>query len=241
MGEYYTAFFGLSVGLERLAKLILVTDHALSNNGQMPHQKVVSRFGHKLLDLMNAAEGVVPKRELTLAFQRPTNTVSVKIIGCLDSFADASWGRYANFAALGDTDLGAVFEPIRKWWTEVGEPILQEHYYGKRAQVDVEAQAQQMHQCLSDSTYVFHVDESGHSIQDVFSASVRTGQTELVQQYGRYYTFTVVRWLAEVFLKLSRSACYVHDVDAFFGVWEYLESFTVGDNFLKTRKIWPLR
>jgi hypothetical protein len=25
-GEYYTAFFGLSIGLERLAKLVLVAD-----------------------------------------------------------------------------------------------------------------------------------------------------------------------------------------------------------------------
>jgi hypothetical protein len=97
-----------------------------------------------------------------------------------------------------------------------------------------------MHLLLSDTTDVFHVDESGDSIQDVFSASVRTGQTELVQQYGRYYTLTIVRWLAEVFSKLSRSACDAHDVDAFFGVWEHLESFTVGDNYLKTRKIWPL-
>ena len=33
IGEYYTAFFGLSTGLERLAKLILVVDHVIINNG----------------------------------------------------------------------------------------------------------------------------------------------------------------------------------------------------------------
>jgi hypothetical protein len=50
-----------------------------------------------------------------------------------------------------------------------------------------------------------------------------------------------VRWLAEVFSKLSRSACHAHDLDAFFGVWEQVESFTVGDNFLKTQEVWPLQ
>jgi hypothetical protein len=50
-----------------------------------------------------------------------------------------------------------------------------------------------------------------------------------------------VRWLAEVFSKLSRSACHAHDLDAFFAVWEHVESFTVGDNFLKTQEVWPLQ
>jgi hypothetical protein len=48
-GEYYTVFFGLSVGLERLAKLILVTDHAFLNKGELPQQSVVSQFGHACL------------------------------------------------------------------------------------------------------------------------------------------------------------------------------------------------
>jgi hypothetical protein len=79
-GEYYTDFFGLSVGLERLAKLILVADHALSHNGQMPHQNVVSKFEHKLSDLMNAVEAVVPKHDLKLDFPRPTTAICAKII-----------------------------------------------------------------------------------------------------------------------------------------------------------------
>ena len=48
-------------------------------------------------------------------------------------FADASRGRYANFAALGDPKLGQE-EPIRKWWGDVAELILEEQYFGKHAQ-----------------------------------------------------------------------------------------------------------
>src|ERR1700744_6232637 len=57
-GEYYNAFFGISIGLERLAKLILVADHAISNSGQMPDEKVVKKFGHKLVALSNAADAI---------------------------------------------------------------------------------------------------------------------------------------------------------------------------------------
>ncbi len=139
-GEYYTAFFGLSVGLERLAKLILVADHAISNSGAMPDQKVVRQYGHKLADLMDAADKIAVRHSLKLDYPRRTAPISVKIIDCLDAFADAGRGRYANFAALGDPNLGKE-EPIRMWWGEVAELILKGHYYGRPIQKHVEHRA----------------------------------------------------------------------------------------------------
>jgi hypothetical protein len=102
MGEYYTAFFGLSVGLERLAKLILVTDHVISHDGRMPEQKVVQKYKHNLIALMDAADAVAQTHNLRLKYSRPTTAICTKIVQCLDAFADAGRGRYANFAALGD-------------------------------------------------------------------------------------------------------------------------------------------
>ncbi len=238
-GEYYTAFFGLSVGLERLAKLILVADHAITNAGQMPNQQVVRRFGHKLANLMDAADKVSTNHALKLDYPRPTDGSSQKIVECLDAFADAGRGRYANFAALGDPSLGQD-EPIGRWWGGVAELILKEHYYGKAAQKRVEGRAGVVDAVMSPVSMVLYFSETGDTMQDVLTASIRTGQTELVQRYGRYYALTVVRWLSEVFSELSRSACYTHKIDAFFGVWEYFHTYTVDDSFLKTRKNWPL-
>jgi hypothetical protein len=237
-GEYYNAFFGLSVGLERLAKLILVADHAISNSGQMPEEKVVRNFGHKLVDLMNAADAVAQKHKMKLAYPRPTSAISAKIIECLDAFADASRGRYANFAALGDPNLGRE-EPIGKWWGEVAELILEEHYYGRHAQERVETQAKIV-EAISPVSAVLYINEIGETMQDVLSSSIRTGQTDFVQRYGRYHALTVVRWLALVFSSLSQLASDTHKIEAFSGVYEYVQTFTVDDRFLKARKIWPL-
>jgi hypothetical protein len=238
-GEYYTAFFGLSVGLERLAKLILVADHAILNAGQMPQQAAVRKFGHKLIDLMNAADAVAENHKLMLEYPRPTSAVCAKIVECLDAFADAGRGRYANFVALGDPNLGQE-EPIRKWWDEVAELILKEHYYGKQVQERVEARAKAFDAVMSPIASVLYINETGQPMQDVLTSSIRTGQTDVVQQYGRYYALMVVRWLATVFSNLSRLACDTHNIDAFYGVYEYFYTYTVDDSFLKTRKIWPL-
>ena len=239
-GEYYTAFFGLSIGLERLAKLVLVADYTILNNGQMPSEEVVKKFGHKLDLLLDIVNDISNNQNLGLDHIRPNSQVSTAIVQCLDAFADARRGRYANFAALGDPNLGQQ-EPIRKWWGEVAELILAEHYYGKPIQERVEGKAKIIDSLMSPVSMVFYFDEEGDALQDVFSASVRTGQTEIVQCYGRYYTLLVVRWLSDVFSQLSRKACDDHNVDAFFGVWECFWTYLVDDKFLKNRKIWPLK
>ncbi|RXE48806.1 hypothetical protein [Chromohalobacter israelensis] len=239
MGEYYTAFFGLSVGLERLSKLILVAHYSIENNGKMPNEKVVRKFGHKLIDLANEVESISERMQLSLRYSRPTQEVSQKILECLDSFADARRGRYANFASLDNPNLTAD-EPINKWWGEVAESILENHYYGKAAQKRVESRAELIDSMISPFTMVIQTNESGHTMQDVESASIRTGQNEIVQKWGRYYSLAIARWLSTVLSELSHIACYTHGIDGFFGLDEYFYSYTVDDSFLKTRKIWPL-
>ncbi|WP_099063755.1 hypothetical protein [Serratia sp. BW106] len=239
LGEYYTAFFGLSVGLERLSKLILVTHYAIENRGRMPNEQVVRKFGHKLIDLTNEVENISEKMQLSLRYSRPTQEIPQKILECLDSFADARRGRYANFSSLDNPNLTGD-EPINKWWGEVAGCILEKHYYGKAAQRRVEGSAELIDTMISSFTMVIHTNESGDTMQDVKSASIRTGQNVIVQKWGRYHSLAIARWLATVLSELSLIACYQHDIDAFLGLNEYFYSYTVDDSFLKTRKVWPL-
>lgn len=240
MGEYYTAFFGLSVGLERLAKLILVVDDAILNEGDMPEEGIVRKYGHELKNLIDAVETLSARHELELEYARPTCAINHAIIVCLDAFADAQRGRYANFGSLGDPNLSQE-EPIRKWWDNVAEAILEEHYYGTPMQTRVEARARSVDSDISSISRGLHFNETGDMMQDVLSASIRTGQVDVVQRYGRYYTLITVRWLSEVLSDLCHAACYSHGIDAFFGVWECLQTYRVDDRFLKKRKVWPLR
>lgn len=238
-GEYYTAFFGLAIGLERLAKLILVADYAIASSGAMPDEKYVRKYGHKLSKLLNVVDDISKKRNMSLEYCRPTTEISAVIVECLDAFADAGRGRYANFAALGDPNLGEE-EPIRKWWDDVAHLILIEHYYGKPAQRRIEGNAKLIDELLSPVTFILHFSEEGEVMNDVLCASIRTGQTELVQRYGRFYTLTVIRWLSDVFSELARTASDVHGIHAFFGAWEHFYTYRVDNKLLRTRKNWPL-
>jgi hypothetical protein len=47
-GYYTNAFFGLSIGLERLCKLIVLADYAIDNSGQFPGNSDLMKCGHNI-------------------------------------------------------------------------------------------------------------------------------------------------------------------------------------------------
>ena len=112
---------------------------------------------------------------------------------------------------------------------------MKECYYGKEAEDWTEAKGKIVEQMLSPAI-ALNVSETGDTMQDVLSSSIRTGKTDYVQRYGRYHALTLVRWLAEVFSQLASEACYAHKIEEFFGVWEYFRTYRIDDSFLKNRK-----
>jgi hypothetical protein len=80
---YYTqSFFALSVGLERACKLILVVDHAIAK-GKFPTNQEVRRYGHNLLDLMNAADKVASRLQVSDEERMPRSDIHDGVIGTL--------------------------------------------------------------------------------------------------------------------------------------------------------------
>lgn len=239
-GEYYTAFFGLSIGIERLAKLILVADYAMDNGGTLPGRSVVRRYGHRITSLIDGVDQIAKKRNTPVPYLAPTDPICTAVVNCLDAFSDASRGRYANFEAIGNPAFNFADEPVNKWWAEVVEPILVKHYRGKKAEMAVKQRAAIIDAMISKASVVLFTDETGSMMSDVSTASERTGQTKWAQKYGRFYTLSVVRWLSHVFSELAHEAVYRKGIDSLFGHYEVFATYTVQDRFLLTRKIWPL-
>lgn len=241
LGEYYTAFFGLSIGIERLAKLILIADYAIGNGGSLPGQAVVRKFGHDLKMLVAAANQVEANHSLKLGYPKPSDRICWAALDCLDAFADASKGRYANFEAIGNPAFDTGDEPVRKWWTNVVEPILSSHYRSREAEETVKLQAATIGTLIGDSALARFTSETGSMMTDVATASERSGQTKFAQRYGRFYTLAVVRWLSDIFTELSHKAVSQQGVDALFGHHKFFGGYRVEDNFLRERKVWPLK
>ncbi|EKG5183295.1 hypothetical protein O3Q96_004091, partial [Escherichia coli] len=128
-----------------------------------------------------------------------------------------------------------------KWWGEVAESILEKHYYYTVEQRRVEENARFINATLSPYTTIMYMNESTNMMQDLISASIRTGQNTIVQKWGRFYSLSIARWLATVLAELSDIASHNYGIISFYGLSEHCCSYIVGDSFLKNRKIWPLR
>jgi hypothetical protein len=241
LGEYYTAFFGLSIGIERLAKLILVADYAIEHGGTLPDQTVVRKFGHKLTALIEKADQIAIKHGLTLEFPKPAHPICWGVVECLDAFADASKGRYANFEAIGNPTFDSDNEPVNRWWTKVVEPILDKHYRCKSAEAGVRQWAATVQAVIGSSSIVRHINEQGVKMTNIATASERTGQTKWARKYGRFYTLTVVRWLSNIFDGLIDEAAYGKRISALFGHNEMFQTYLVPNSFLLSYQRWPLR
>ena len=62
--HYGQAFFSLSTGFERAAKLALVVDHALINAGEFPSTGKIRDYGHNLARLLGQADAIAERRGL---------------------------------------------------------------------------------------------------------------------------------------------------------------------------------
>jgi hypothetical protein len=240
LGEYYTAFFGFSLGIERLAKLCLIVDYALEHNGTLPSQSLVKGYGHSLAKLIKAVQEIPPKHGLRSRFAFPNLPICYAIVECLDTFADARKGRYANFDALGNPSFDVNNEPLAKWWQTVAQPILEKHFNGTKAHAKAKQNAAVIDAMVSSFAVARFTTESGQLMDDIEAASFRTAETKVVQMYGRYYTLMIVRWLASTFAKLADEGSLRRRMPALFGHSEIFYTFTTEDEFLKHRKIWPL-
>src|SRR5882672_8116882 len=119
-GLYYTAFFQISIGLERLLKSIIIIEH-IAAHGSAPNEKQLRRHGHDLLGLVReASREQTPAADMIREVLEP-GSINALLISFLSRFALNS--RYFNLNAL----VGArqTKDPIAEW-NQVVSRVLSE-------------------------------------------------------------------------------------------------------------------
>src|SRR5665647_2554836 len=175
---------------------------------------------------------------MVLTYAYPDDPITTAIIDCLDLFADAGRGRYANVAAL--TGSTAKNDPVANWWSTVAERILERHYRGTPRESRDKENITLIEQLVGDSAQVLHHDELGHLMDDIGTASRRTAECAVAQKYGRFYTLRLVRWMSDLYGDIVWAGAYQEGIAILFGHEERVMTFRAPDHFLLTRKRWPL-
>src|SRR6266496_1296135 len=112
-GDFYVAFFQLSIGLERLMKLTLILDYLAANELQLPNTEFLTSYQHDLTKLFRSI-GAIEKRiaeQNLISDVLKQNTIESEILIFLDEFARKT--RYSNLDTL--TGRRSSGDPLMKW------------------------------------------------------------------------------------------------------------------------------
>ncbi len=109
-GAYYTAFLQLSIGIERLLKVILLIDHMARNDLAMPAIKTFKGYGHDLNKLYDAVKSLPdPSPNPLVAIE--LDSIPAKLVEFLAKFAKNT--RYHNLDSL--VGESTATDPLAEW------------------------------------------------------------------------------------------------------------------------------
>lgn len=106
--NYYQAFFLLTIGIERLLKIIIITNYRAENGGAFPSNKYLKGLGHDIKQLIAITEGY------NYGNYKPkpiTDEIQLDIVDFLTIFAKTS--RYYNIDALAEGENQN--DPLSDW------------------------------------------------------------------------------------------------------------------------------
>jgi hypothetical protein len=217
-GIYGQAFFNLSIGFERAAKLVYIADCAINNAGSFPSNDALKNsIGHDIDRLFGHAEAVSAKwRNGKEYSERPSTNIHNGITQTLTDFARKT--RYYNLDRItGSQAARNSQDPMFEWNKRVIQPVIEKHSTPvNRKKLDQDAHM--ISAKIEDHSLVGFTDEAGGSIDSVYAASQRTGETDVARKCVPFYVLEIARWLAFLISDLSREGAYYHRIKALLGL-----------------------
>ena len=236
-GYYTQAFFALSIGLERIGKLVFLADYVINSGGAFPTDQDLRGIGHDLSKLLPKCEDIgnnlKPDRDYAV---RPHDPIHRGIEEGLSLFATRL--RYYNLNHLAGA-AQAQQDPVALWWERVATPICDRHYT-QRQRLEDATHAAVIENILGDRTLVNHGTEVGEPIDNLHVFFTHGRATRVAQKYGQLYTLQIVRWLSSMLSELAHTGAYQRRIEALLGLEEPFRMFLNDDKYLRGRKAWSI-
>lgn len=217
-------------------KLILVTDYMLDNAGQLPDNAYIRSKGHDLAGLIGEVRAITALRsDLGLRYPYPDDPIIAEIISVLSEFATAT--RYFNLDLLIGGKSKQMQDPLAAWATRVGPLITAKHYRPSKAAAD-QARAKVFGALMENHSSVHFTAEDGAPITSFEGMLVHSSRTEILQKWGQFHCFRLVRHLAEVLTNLGTEAWQENLDLPYFN--DFFRVFYNDDSYVKSRKTWQI-
>lgn len=195
-GVYSQAFFNLTIGLERTAKLVVLLDYYFKNGHKFFDDGTLkTKYGHDLEKLLQDAKLVSDAMVTKEMYRFPDTELHRKFISFLSDFAKTT--RYYNLNFLTNGNKGQS-DPIKTWNVDVGNLILKTYpLRGKRKVPD------ELIDLMEPHTRVLGSAEDHSLINSVRGSVENSYRSEHINKYGRLLALQITRALASTLGELG--------------------------------------
>lgn len=200
-GLFYSAFFELSIGFERVLKLVLILDYMARNQLIPPDSSIVEGYGHKLRALLDAAKAVCAARSVTALDGFQADSLPIVILGFLDDFAHPG-GRYSNINKLTGHRHQSMADPITRWG-EIASQIMQTHAT-PREREQAQMNGRRASIAFGDAA-ISLISDLNQQRMDVAPLHVRAAELDTAAKYAIYALVTLIAALCDVIASLCDS------------------------------------
>lgn len=159
-GYFYSAFFHISVGIERILKLVYVTDFMLKNDYQSPSLTVLkSHFNHKIGVLYSRAIDLIPDYLGHNHILAKNSKNDESLIDFITEYAKDS--RYFNLNKVCEEKIDR--SPLDKWY-DIVLAIYEEYTTYHVMQKSADSLMCQMERNGLHNGFTYNLDEHGHPL-----------------------------------------------------------------------------
>lgn len=234
-GIYYQSFTCLSTGIERLEKLCLILDYYIENDGTLPSEDYIRKYGHRISSLYQTCQEIAKRQQIGFHFRyKMDENIHEAIINLLGNFAETS-GRYSNVNILLGQESKST-DCIEKWFCNVDIPLYDAHI-SPRKKADIEYKSSVIGNLMNQFALTHFTAEDNTELTDAVEASSRTGIWEAVAPYRQLYMLQIIRYLTEILIELGHKAMQVQLEDIpHFG--EIFGLFYNNNTYFRSRKTW---
>jgi hypothetical protein len=222
------SFFMLSIGIERLLKLVIIYDYFRTHNNQFPDNSILKKAGHNIKALyvrsLQIAEDI---GEMNLHSKLLSDPIYNIIIDFLTDFASVS--RYYNLDTLTGRP-NVTGEPLREWNRKINSIIIERHYRHNAKKAEA---IKTITDIMQPHVLVSFDDEEGMKINDIKQFYLDGMKVDVKQKYSMFYVFCIVRFLSYLIAALDKG--FYPSISEYFILFRNTD-----DAYVRRLKVWNL-
>jgi hypothetical protein len=236
-GTYYTAFFQLSIGLERMMKVTLILDYMTENQLRLPDNNQTKKYSHNLLKLLDEIKNVADKRNIILINPISPSSIEYTIMEFLDLFAQRS--RYANLDALSGKSTND--DPLSSW-NKIIALIIHDNV-SVSTQRRIIQESNFVEGIVDDAIKILYHDLENNSLS-LNRALTEVRLHNLAAPYAVWHTMQIIAYLEHIMTKISDTAQRLNQeldssVTHIPTMREFFDYVWLDKKWIKNKKKWP--